>query len=162
VWGSNLNDDRGALIHELSSHFNLSLLNSGENTHLCLATRTSSALDLTFCSQGLSTHLEWSVRCDLHGSDHVPVKVHTASSRLSESRHPNWILKKADWMGFTQSVKLDNVEFPDVDSVLDHFTNAVVQAAAMNIPRSSVRPSRVPDPGGLMNVATPSAPASAL
>jgi hypothetical protein len=143
VWGSDLNDDRGALIHDLSSRFNLSLLNSGANTHFCLATGTSSALDLTFCSPGLSTPLEWSVLCDLHGSDHFPVNVHIASSRLSESRHPNWILRKADWMGFTQSVQLDNVEFPDVDSMLDYFTNAVVQVAAMNIPRSSIRPRRV-------------------
>jgi hypothetical protein len=49
-------------------------------------------------------------------------------------------------MGFTQSVQLDNVEFPDVDSMVDHFTNAVVQAAGMNIPRSSIRPRRVPVP----------------
>jgi hypothetical protein len=30
--------------------------------------------------------------------------------------------------------------------MVDHFTNAVVQAAAMNIPRSSIRPRRVPFP----------------
>jgi hypothetical protein len=65
-------------------------------------------------------------------------------------------------MGFTQSVQLDNVEFPDVYSMVDHFTNVVVQAAAMNIPRSSIRPRRVPSPGGLMNVAMPTVPASAL
>jgi hypothetical protein len=47
-------------------------------------------------------------------------------------------------MGFTPSVQLDNVEFPNVDSMVDHFTNAVVQVAAMNIPRSSIRPRRVP------------------
>jgi hypothetical protein len=61
---------------------------------------------------------------------------------LDVTSHPNWILKKADWMGFTQSVQLDKVEFPDVDSMVDYFTNAVVQAAAMNIPRSSIKPFR--------------------
>jgi hypothetical protein len=143
--GADLNDDRGAVIHYLSSRL-ISHFSTGANTHLCLATGTSSALDLTFCSPGLSTHLEWSVLCDLHSSDHFAVNVHIASSRLSESRHPNWILKKADWMGFTQSVQLDNAVFPDVDSVLDHFTNSVLQATAMNIPRSSIRPRRVPVP----------------
>jgi hypothetical protein len=49
-------------------------------------------------------------------------------------------------MGFNQSVQLDNVEFPDVDSMLDHFTNAIFQVAVMNIPRSSIRPRRVPVP----------------
>jgi hypothetical protein len=33
-----------------------------------------------------------------------------------------------------------------VDSMVDHFTNAVLQAAAMNIPRSSIRPRRIPVP----------------
>jgi hypothetical protein len=85
VRGSDVNDGRGVLIHDLSSRFNLSLLNAGTNTHFSLASGTSSALDLTFCSPGLSTHLEWSVLCDLHGCDHFPVNVHIASSRLSES-----------------------------------------------------------------------------
>jgi hypothetical protein len=49
-------------------------------------------------------------------------------------------------MGFTQSVQLHNVECPDVFYLLDHFTNAVVQATAMNIPWSSIRPRRVPVP----------------
>jgi hypothetical protein len=76
VLGSDLNDDRGVLFHDLFSRFNLSLLNSGANTHFCLASRTSSALDITFCSPCLSTHLECPVLCDLHCSDHVPVTVH--------------------------------------------------------------------------------------
>jgi hypothetical protein len=50
-----------------------------------------SALDLTFCSPGLSPHLESSVLCDFLGSDHFPVNDHIASSRLSQSRHPNWV-----------------------------------------------------------------------
>jgi hypothetical protein len=49
-------------------------------------------------------------------------------------------------MGFTSSAQLDNVDFPDLDSMMDHFTNDVVQAATMNIPRSSIRPRRVPVP----------------
>jgi hypothetical protein len=57
VWGSDLNDHRGVHIHDLSSRLNLLLLNSGANTHFSLASGTSSALDLTFCSPGLSTHL---------------------------------------------------------------------------------------------------------
>jgi hypothetical protein len=139
VWGSDINNDRGVFIHYLSSLLNLSLLNSGANTHFCLTSGTSSALDLTLCGPGLSTHLEWSVLCDLHDSDEFPVNVHIASSRVSESRHPNWILKKAYWMCFSQSIQLDNEQFPDVDSVVDHFANAVFQVAAMNIPRSPVR-----------------------
>jgi hypothetical protein len=43
-------------------------------------------------------------------------------------------------MDFSQSIKLDNVEFPDVDSMVDHFTNAVVQGGAVNIPWSAIRP----------------------
>jgi hypothetical protein len=146
VCGSDLNDDRGVLIHDLSSRFNLSLLNSGANTHFSHASGMSSALNLTFCRPGLSTHLQWSILCDLHGSDHFPVNVHIASSRLSEFRYPSCILKKADWMGFTQSVQIDNVDFPDVNSMMDHFKNAVVQTAAMNIPQPSIGSRRVPVP----------------
>jgi hypothetical protein len=49
-------------------------------------------------------------------------------------------------MGFIQSVQFHNVEVPDVDSILNHFTKTVVQAAAMNIPRSCIRLRYVPVP----------------
>jgi hypothetical protein len=45
-------------------------------------------------------------------------------------------------MGFTQSVQLDNGDFLDVDSMVDHFTYIVFQAAAMNIPRLFITPRR--------------------
>jgi hypothetical protein len=92
VCGSDLNFDRRDLIHDLSSRLHLSFLNYGANTHFSLSSGTSSALDLIFCCPGLSTHLEWSALCDKHGSDYFLVNVDTAFSRISEPRHPNWIL----------------------------------------------------------------------
>jgi hypothetical protein len=40
AWGSDLNDDRGVLIYDLSSRHNLSLPNCGANTHFSFASGT--------------------------------------------------------------------------------------------------------------------------
>jgi hypothetical protein len=74
--------------------------------HLFLGSGTLSSLDIEFCSPSVAVHLEWSVLSDVHGSDHYPVNIHISVQSQIDSRHPNWIIKRADWEGFAQSVTL--------------------------------------------------------
>jgi hypothetical protein len=87
LWGGNLTDDRGTLVHDVRADFDSTVLNIGAYTHLCLESGTSSALDRYFCSPGISLHSDWSFLPDLHGSDHYPVNLHmtTPSPTLSST-----------------------------------------------------------------------------
>lgn len=57
LWVSVLTDDRGHIVSNLCSGFELILLNMGADVHLCLGSGAS-ALDLAFCSPVLAVHLE--------------------------------------------------------------------------------------------------------
>jgi hypothetical protein len=73
---------------------------------LCLGFRTLSALDVTFCSPGLTViQLKWSVLSYLYGSNHFQWNLHIATPSIT-SQHPNWI-NNADWTGFSQSVTFE-------------------------------------------------------
>jgi hypothetical protein len=130
LWGAAITGERGRLISDVCAGFDLIILSSGARTHLCVMSGTSSALDLTFCSLGIAVHLEWSILADLHGSDHYALNLHTATRFPILSGHPNCIIRHAAWESFSQSVTLEDREFPSVDFMVEHFTSAVLQAAS--------------------------------
>jgi hypothetical protein len=70
LWGSEYNSDKGLLIADMCSRSYLTLLSTGENTHLSLTSGTFSVLELALCSPALSVQLEWSALPDLYGSNH--------------------------------------------------------------------------------------------
>ncbi|XP_069687221.1 phosphatidylinositol 4-phosphate 3-kinase C2 domain-containing subunit beta isoform X3 [Periplaneta americana] len=139
-WGSNSEDDRGNKIAEVCTRLNLVTLNSGEATHLSLAYGTYSMIDISICSPVLSTYFEWSVIHDLHGSDHYLIRIRMSTLRPAESRSPNWVIKKANWVGFSESISFDDNRQESVDSVVEHFSNVVIKSAELTIPRSSCWP----------------------
>ena len=81
IWGSSRTCQRGALLKQLLLAHNLVLLNTGEPTHIYMATGSTSSIDLTLCSRSVAPHLDWTVLIDLHGSDHFPVIFHISTPR---------------------------------------------------------------------------------
>jgi hypothetical protein len=134
LWGAVRTDERGRSVHDVCAGFDLILLNTDAHTHLCLVSGTSSALDLAFCSPGLAVHVDWSVLPDLHGSDHYPVNLHIFTPSPAVSRHPNWINRRTDWDGFSQSLIFEDQEFPSVNSMVEYFTSTVSRAASQYVP----------------------------
>jgi hypothetical protein len=127
--------------------FDLILLNTGAHTHLCLGPRASSALDLTFCSPGTAAHFDWSVLPDLHGSDHYRVNLHMTTPSPAVSSPAKCIIRRADWVGLSQSLRFENQNFPSVDSTVEYFTSTVLRAATPFLVAHPVR-------CGLRNFAT--------
>jgi hypothetical protein len=87
-------------------------------------------------------HLDWSVLPDLHGSAHYPVNLHISTPSPTVSRRPNWITRRADWAGFSQSLIFEDQEFPSVNTMVEYFTSTVFRAASQYIPQSSTTPHR--------------------
>jgi exonuclease III len=139
-------DERGRVLETLISRCNLVVLNTGEPTHISLASGTLSCLDLAICSPALSLHLTWTLLADLCGSDHFPICLSLQSASLQEERNPNWVMKQADWVLFSQLAEVEETYCPTVDSMVDMFTHAVLRASEHSIPRSSSKPRRVPVP----------------
>ena len=85
---------------------NLSVLNTDLPTHLCLATRSQSCIDLAFSSPSLSPLLNRTVLNDLYGSDHCPSLIHCTANVPTPTRASQWVIQRADWNVFQQAVVL--------------------------------------------------------
>jgi endonuclease/exonuclease/phosphatase (EEP) superfamily protein YafD len=123
LWGSDRTDETGRMLSNVCAGLKLILLNTIANTHLSLA---SSALDITSCSPCVAIHLEWSVLPDLYCSDHYPRIIHFSTPWPNKFWHLNQIIRCADWVAFSQSVILEDQEFPSVDSMMDYFMGSLL------------------------------------
>ena len=104
LWGSDHLDSRGKLFEKIINDYNLCLLNEGNPTHFSLQHRTFSCIDLTITSPSIAACFEWSVSDDLHGSDHFPIFLTLLSNCFDKSRRQKWLIKKADWSLFQESL----------------------------------------------------------
>ena len=95
-WGSDLSSPRGTKLFDWTVFHNLTILNSGEPTYET-SNGNFSHLDLTFCSDSLSSSLNWSVHHDNLTSDHFPViaSFHDCQAPLYPS-FEKFNFKKAD------------------------------------------------------------------
>ena len=62
--------------------------------------------DLALCTRSIAPHLDWTVLSDLHGSDHFAVIILISMPRPALEHAPHWILARADWAKFQESISL--------------------------------------------------------
>ena len=86
-----------------------------------MATSSMCSIDLTFFSRTIAPLLDWTVLCDLNGSDHYPV-IYISIPLPDLELSLYWILARADWTVFKQSINLPTVAFDDVNDIPDCFT----------------------------------------
>jgi hypothetical protein len=121
LWDSVDEDERWQVIETLMSRFHLVVLNTGDSTHVSLASDNRSCLDLTMCSPVVSAHFTWRLHDDLSGSLHFLMCLSLQSSVLHEECYPNFYVKQADWSLLSQLAKVEN-SFPTIDFLVDKLT----------------------------------------
>ncbi len=146
LWGGTRTCPRGSILENIIDQQNLILLNSGNHTHFSMASNTFSSIDLALCSPSLSTMVEWTVLDDLHGSDHFPTLVHFNVPDLDVIYPPRWLFHRADWDTFSEKIIMPDHFSNNIDTLVAQFTDAVLRAATIAIPKSTCRPRRVPVP----------------
>ena len=141
LWGYTDRDNTGKKIEELCQSTNLMILQD-ENSAPTLRHRRHGTLhrpDLTLVSADLENHCSEEVLEDI-SSDHRPIltKINILR-RKHKKRRTRWNFKKANWDLFKQkteeSIKLDDMQSMNVDSLNDHITSAILNAAKESIPR---------------------------
>ena len=147
MWGRNSNntDPRGDIIEHFLDMHQLVLLNKGDNTHFSMAHYSESAIDLSICSSQISSLFEWSVECDIHHSDHYPIKIQTTFSSDSDavsSFTPRWNLKRANWDQFQEICNVEHEQFENPEDGITYLTDTILSAASVSIPSTSPSPRR--------------------
>ena len=149
-------DGRGDIIERLLDINHLVLLNKGDNTHFSLAHNTESAIDLSICSPQISTWFDWSVDCDIHHSDHYPIKLQATFSSDSDAIStfvPRWNIKKANWEKFAEFCNIEHDRFHSPEEGINFLSDVILSAAKSSIPCTKPPSKHQPVPWWSMDVA---------
>ena len=142
MWARNItvSDQRGDIIERFLDIQQLVLLNKGDSTFFSLSYNTESAIDLSICSPQICNLFEWSVDCDIHHSDHYPIKIQTTFDSHSDSVTSflsRWNLRKADWTKFQQFCNIEHEQFLSPEQGITFLTNTILSAAKESVPSTS-------------------------
>ena len=85
-----------------------------------------SSIHLTLCSRPIAPHLDLTVLSDLYGNDHYPVLIHISTPWPALEYSLHWILAKANWTIFKQSINLPREAFEGVNNKADCFIVTVI------------------------------------
>ncbi|GFW42700.1 putative RNA-directed DNA polymerase from transposon X-element [Trichonephila clavipes] len=130
---------RGRHIEHVLFYQCLCLLNHEEPTYFHEPTRSFHTLDLAICSPSLLPHLNLSVKKDLYNSDNFPVILSHGYDTGGKTFPPTYSYSSADWALFTQlAVRCDSmVKTECVDTAIQEFTDVLIAAADLSIPKIS-------------------------
>ena len=158
MWGRGItaSDERGDTIERFLDINRFVLLNKGDNTHFSLAHNSESAIDISICSPQVATYFDWSVDCDIHHSDHYPIKLQTtfpSNNDATPAFFPRWNLKKADWTKFEEFCNIDHERFHSPEQGIAFLTDTIISAANVSIPSTTPSPRRKRVPWWSLEVA---------
>ena len=92
------------------------------------------------CPQFLAGYYQWEVIDGLHGSDHFPTLFNLLSNSIDQNSRRKWLIKKADWQLFRDSLTFndDLTDDPDIDinDDINSFSNSIHKALITSIPKT--------------------------
>jgi exonuclease III len=144
AWGSSKTTSLGRFIAETTLDKQIVILNNGAATRIDPVTGSTSAIDLTLCSENLAHKLTWRILPDSFNSDHFPISISIPQWSSSKAARRKWLYNRADWPLYerftTETIR------PDVYWDVDTFTEKIIDAAMKSIPQTSGRvgPKSVP------------------
>lgn len=91
AWGSSTSNPLGRFIAEKTLMKQLIILNDGIPTRIDLASGTTSAIDLSICSETLASKLTWKILSDTYNSDHFPLLLTIPGWSQTTLRKRKWL-----------------------------------------------------------------------
>lgn len=141
AWGCTHTNDRGDRLEQILMADNLTVLNTGQPTHIVPTTsKTISVIDLAIATQDLALSCRHSVLNTNLGSDHLVTVTHINEEidiEVTLSMH-SWKLKRADWKVYKENSKYHITEGlldDDNSDTFNNFIEALTNLANTSIPR---------------------------
>jgi len=140
-WGGSKNNTIGNIIEEIATENNLTVLNTGQATHiLSNQSTTNSVIDLAIVTQDLALRCNHYVGNTSLGSDHLVTitKVNEEVALEEELSINPWKINKANWKQFKthskQSITDDLIEY-DINNTFKNITEAITALGNSSIAR---------------------------
>lgn len=144
LWNGTHTDQRGKVLEDILEH--TTLINNNKPTHFSSQYGTFSTIDLTICDPRIAPNIHWDTTNSLYGSDHYPLIItNLLKQKPISTNNKRWKLKTANWQTFTE--EMDKYQLPltnntQIDHIIEHFTDAINQAAEKSIEKYSNTPKK--------------------
>ena len=147
LWHSPTTDNRGTLIADLINSSNQIVLNTNTPTNIQTNhNQQATSPDISTASNTIYNNITWSTLNALN-SDHNPIKISYNTKtkfRLIQHRRSYTNYRKADWQGFTNSIKnalADTTDVTDVHKSNKILTLLLLDADKHYIQKGKIRPN---------------------
>ena len=147
LWYSNKEDNRGKTIKNAITESNLICLNDQRPTYFRVHDQVTSNIDLSIVSSNICLDYTWNVLPYLYGSDHYPIILENHDKQFIE-RTQRWNLDQANWTIYKENseIQLKPQNFESIDEAYAHFTDKIIKAANISIPKKKTTNNRPPVP----------------
>ena len=135
AWGSDDNNSRGILINDWALDNSMFILNDGSPTRYDVANNKYSHLDLSIVDINYCDKYSWKTIADRLISDHFPILVEYGFKELYKTKLPRWIIQKANWKKFRESISLP-IDFAHTVDPCNEITQRIILGAQGSIPKS--------------------------
>lgn len=145
---NNCANPAGRILEKILDDYNLVVMNDGRPTMIPPDGQVANAPDVTICSSVLSAFLEWDVKEDAMGSNHLPIdttylKVKSQHNRPEHEVRVKWNTNTADWKKYSRLVDAElahagpcNDNQENINSLL---TNIMTKASDLTMIRCTPR-----------------------
>ncbi|CAH2108748.1 unnamed protein product [Euphydryas editha] len=142
MWGSDTNDSFGNRLGKLLDDLCICILNKGSSTRITPPGQRKSCVDLSLCSNDLSTLLQWQLLDSTYGSDHFPIEIVHPSRYTPHYDLPpllKYRISSAKWDLYKnileESAKsLPEINMANLDTCYKQLTKSICDAADHSIP----------------------------
>lgn len=130
LWGSHSINSRGRVMEAILIYQDLVIMNNKAPTHFSSAQGTYSSIDLTLASPSLARKFKWFPHQDLCSSDHFPLIIAPLEkTKLKLVNNQMLKVKNVNWEVFNSNVKFGDDSSTDVNSRMENFKRAILEAA---------------------------------
>ena len=137
LWGSNINDNRGGIIADFILDNNINVLNSGSPTYCRIQDDYFSHIDISLVSFDIFNNFSWETYDSLMDSDHYPIIIKYQCGNLYEKTNSRWILSKADWERYRDSVDIPKFNkegsLENIKILSNDVTKTIIYAATISV-----------------------------
>ncbi|XP_025413600.1 uncharacterized protein LOC112685808 [Sipha flava] len=141
-WASKSTDRRGKEFYKSVDNDNIVILNNNEPTHINIANGLMSNIDLSLSNSALAQRLKWNVYKNITSSDHFPIIIKYLSRTNDSTKGERWNLKNPNWSLYSELLEeeinnIKDVETVDINTLVNTFTNSIIQTANLTIGKST-------------------------
>ena len=144
LWGSVKNSYRGVKYAQFINNKKLTILNTGEPTHIIGKSKKSTHIDVTVSTPEISVDIDWNIYTDTLGSDHYPIIINMKNEDTNYVISPycKYKTENVEWKEYSRNIHIE-IEGNNIDEKCENLEISILNAAENNLPKKNTNKRKI-------------------